>query len=225
MNSKKFVAYYRVSTNKQAKSGLGLEAQKSIVFEYTKNRGEVIQEFTEIESGKNKERPELFKATEFCKKENASLIIAKLDRLSRSVSFIFALKESGINFECCDLPDLNTLNLGIFATIAQYEAEIISQRTKNALKEKKKQGFKLGTPQNLTQEAREKGCISRKKNALQNENNLKAFKFAKDLRDKGESYSKIAKKLNKYGFSSPKNATFYACSVRNLLFLFDKKIY
>jgi DNA invertase Pin-like site-specific DNA recombinase len=219
---KRFVAYYRVSTDKQARSGLGLEAQQDIVRQYTSGRGSILNEFIEVESGKNKERPQLQKAMEVCKQERATLVIAKLDRLSRSVSFIFALKESQIDFECCDLPDLNTLNLGIFATIAQHEAELTSQRTKDALRVKKMQGFKLGTPENLTQEARGKGCLVRKKLAQENPKNKNAFKFARDCRDKGESYGKIADKLNNYGFESPKGAKFYGCSVRNLFKLYQE---
>ncbi|MBI3232696.1 MAG: recombinase family protein, partial [Bacteroidetes bacterium] len=117
---KKFVAYYRVSTQKQGRSGLGLNAQRNTVRKYVQKKGSVIQEFTEVESGRNRERPELNGAVAFCKKNKATLLLATLDRLARSVSFIFAIKDAGVKIECCDLPDLNTLNLGIFATLAQY---------------------------------------------------------------------------------------------------------
>lgn len=222
MNPKNFVAYYRVSTEKQGRSGLGLEAQRNAVQHYIQGKGPLIQDFTEVESGRNKERPELKKAVAFCKQNKAILILAKLDRLARSVSFIFALKESGVEIECCDLPDLNTLNLGIFATLAQYEAELIGKRTKDALKVKKQQGFKLGSPQNLTQYARIKGCEARKKIAQQKECNKRAFEFAIDYRKKGESYKKIADALNRYGFQSSQGKKFYSCSVRNLLKLYPK---
>lgn len=220
MKPNKFVAYFRVSTQKQGKSGLGLEAQREIVKNYVEERGTILQEFIEVESGRKKDRPQLKEAVDFCKKNKACLVIAKLDRLARSISFIFALKESGVEFECCDLPELNTLNLGIFSTLAQYEAELISKRTKDALAAKKRQGFKLGSPQNLTDEARKEGRAARKKIALERECNRNAFEFARDYRDKGESYQKIANALNKYSLDTPKNAKFYACSVRNLLKLY-----
>jgi len=217
-----FIAYYRVSTDKQALSGLGLEAQKDIVHHYLQGRGPILNEFTEVESGKNKERPQLQRAMEACKQEKATLVIAKLDRLSRSISFIFALKESHIDFECCDLPDLNTLNLGIFSTIAQHEAELTSKRTKDALRIKKMQGFKLGNSENLTQEGRTKGRLAKRKLAQENEKNSNAFKFARDCRKQGESYAKIAEKLNEYGFQSTKGAKFYGSSVRNLFKLYQE---
>jgi len=142
----KYVVYYRVSTKEQGKSGLGLEAQKAEVNRFLKEDDSIIKEFTDIDSGKNDNRVELQKAIEHAKKENAKLLIAKLDRLSRSVSFIFQLRDSKVDFVCCDLPDANTLTIGIFATMAQHEREVISKRTKAALAARKAKGFKLGTP-------------------------------------------------------------------------------
>ena len=127
-----YVAYYRVSTKRQGESGLGLEAQKQAVNLYAKTNGCILKEFTEVESGKKDNRPQLDMAIKECKQRNATLLIAKLDRLSRNVSFLFTLKQS-INFVCLDLPDLNTLTLGIFATMAQHERGLISKRTKSAL--------------------------------------------------------------------------------------------
>ena len=124
----KYIAYYRVSTKRQ---NLGLDAQRKTVLDYISTvNGILINSYEEKESGKNNARLELHKAITECKKNNATLVIAKLDRLSRNVSFIFTLKDSGINFVCCDIPECNTLTLGIFATIAQSERETISQRTK-----------------------------------------------------------------------------------------------
>lgn len=221
--SKKFVPYYRVSTEKQGRSRLGLEAQRETVLNYVQKKGIVIEEFTEVESGRNKERPELLKAVQYCKQNQCCLVIAKLDRLARSVSFIFALKDAGVDFECCDLPDLNTLNLGIFAALSQYEAELISSRTKLALRAKKQQGFTLGNPKNLTQQARIKGGESLKRIARQKECNQKAFEFARDHRARGESYGKIAEALNRYRFETPQRKKFYPCSVRNLFKLYTNE--
>lgn len=222
MERKKYVAYLRVSTKKQGASGLGLEAQREIVAR-TVGKDNIVKEFVEIESGRKGERPELAKAIAFCKTAGHTLAIAKLDRLSRSVSFIFSLKESGIDFLCCDLPELNTITLGIFASLAQYEAELISQRTKAALQAKRAQGFKLGSPQNLTKEAKEKGYLERRELAQKRETNIKAFEIAKDLRGQGRSYHNIADCLNRYGFKTVKERRFYAASVRNLFLLFQGK--
>ena len=127
MQGQKYVAYYRVSTDKQGRSGLGLEAQRACVVARV-HLGHLIGEYTEVVSGRARrtKRPELAKAIEHAKKEGATLIVAKLDRMARSVSFLFDLRESGVKVEACDQPEFNTLTLGIFATMAQYEAELIS---------------------------------------------------------------------------------------------------
>ena len=140
----KYVAYYRVSTRGQGESGLGLEAQKAAVAGFVK--GVIVAEYTEIESGKNNQRVELGAAIERAKQEKAVLVIAKLDRLSRNASFIFTLRDSGVNFQCVDMPDANTLTIGIFATLAQHERELISSRTKAALQAKIAQGCPAGYP-------------------------------------------------------------------------------
>lgn len=140
METKKYVAYYRVSTKKQGQSGLGLVAQKQQVSHYLSGKGKIINEFVEVESGKKDTRPKLQEAIMVAKENDAILVIAKIDRLARSVSFIFSLRDSGVKFECADMPEANTLSIGIFATLAQYERELISQRTKAALAAKKAQG-------------------------------------------------------------------------------------
>jgi DNA invertase Pin-like site-specific DNA recombinase len=131
----KFVAYFRVSTDKQGKSGLGLDAQRHAVQQYL-NGGtwSLIGEFTEIESGKRNERPELEKALTICKRQKAKLVIAKLDRLSRNLAFIATLMESGVQFVAVDNPHANKLTVHILAAVAQHEREMIAQRTKDACK-------------------------------------------------------------------------------------------
>ena len=137
-----YVAYYRVSTKRQGQSGLGLEAQKEIVKVALSGKAcKVIAEITEVESGRNKDRKGIANAIALCKQKKATLIVAKLDRLARDVNFIFTLKDSGIAFVACDIPDFNTLTLGIFASFAQFEAERISQRIKDALQATKAQSF------------------------------------------------------------------------------------
>ena len=147
----KFVAYYRVSTQRQGRSGLGLEAQKHAVTEFL-NGGtwELVGEYTEVESGKGSNamarRPVLREALDFCKKHKAHLLVAKLDRLARNVAFISALMESKVEFTACDFPTANRLTIHILAAVAEFERETISKRTKEALAVAKARGVKLGNP-------------------------------------------------------------------------------
>ena len=211
----KYVAYYRVSTQKQGQSGLGLEAQKQTVSSFVSGKGVVISEHIEIESGKKDNRIELAKAIIEAREKRAVLVIAKLDRLSRNASFIFSLRDSGVNFVCCDLPEANTLTIGIFATLAQHERELISKRTKEALAAKKAKGFKLGSPKNLTDEARAKGRKARSEKA--SINNANANNAARDLLGSGLSLAKVAERLNQYGIKTSRGNTFTKASVQSLL--------
>ena len=134
----KFITYLRVSTQKQGESGLGLEAQRNTVkIHAQQKKADIIAEFVEVESGKKNDRPKLTESIQYAKENNAILLIAKLDRLSRNAGFIFKLRDTGVQFECCDIPDANTLTIGIFATVAQHERERISERTRQALAAKK----------------------------------------------------------------------------------------
>jgi DNA invertase Pin-like site-specific DNA recombinase len=141
----KFIAYYRVSTQKQGRSGLGLEAQKAAVLDYL-NGGNwsIVEEHTEVETGKRADRPELAKAFAACRLHRATLVIAKLDRLARNAAFLLGLRDSGIDFVCADMPNANRLTVGIMAMVAEDEAQRISDRTKAALAAAKKRGTVLG---------------------------------------------------------------------------------
>ncbi|GAB5379667.1 MAG: recombinase family protein [Aliiglaciecola sp.] len=143
-----YIAYFRVSTKRQSESGLGLEAQRQAVTRYINSRegGVLVKEFTEVESGKNNNRPILLSALNHCKLTNAVLIIAKLDRLSRCVYFLSGLMRSNVNFVCCDYPDANKLTIHILAAVAEDERNKISERTKAALQAAKARGVKLGNP-------------------------------------------------------------------------------
>lgn len=145
-NAIKYVAYYRVSTQKQGESGLGLEAQRLAVSRYLQGHpGEVLAEFTETESGKQaRNRPALLKALELCRKHKATMMIAKLDRLARSVHFISGLMESGVNFVASDMPTKDRFMLHVQAAFAEEEARRISQRTKEALAAAKNRGVVIG---------------------------------------------------------------------------------
>ncbi len=146
METPKFIAYYRVSTDRQGRSGLGLEAQQQAVCDFLARRGDIIESFTEIESGRKDDRPQLAAALDTCRKHKATLVIAKLDRLARNVYFISGLMESGVEFVAVDMPEANRLTIHILAAVAEHEREAISQRTKAALKAAKVRGVKLGSP-------------------------------------------------------------------------------
>ncbi|MEY3824529.1 MAG: hypothetical protein RLZZ13_451 [Pseudomonadota bacterium] len=209
----KYISYYRVSTEKQGASGLGLEAQRKAVIDFIKPEN-IGLEFTEIESGRKKERPILKQAIETCKIMNATLVIAKLDRLARNVSFVSALLDSGIKFVCCDMPTANELTIHIYSAIAQDEAKRISQRTKDALAVKKAQGFKLGNPQNLTENARIKSIETRIKKANSNPNNLRAKAFLNALNGTLQDKANI---LNENGFRTSTNKMFSPMQVKRLM--------
>lgn len=205
MAVKQYIAYYRVSTVRQ---GLGLDAQREAVRRYIEPSAEIIAEYAEKESGKHDNRPALEQAVREVRETGAVLLIAKLDRLSRSVSFIFRLKESGVPFECADMPDLNTLNIGIVATLAQHERELISKRTKEALAAKKRQGFALGTPANLTDAARLKAVEANRRKARENRANIQATELIRLYLKDGLNQSQIAEKLNDLGYTTSRGKRF-----------------
>lgn len=214
----KYIAYYRVSTAKQSKSALGLDAQTKTVQDFITGdkRRYLVGEYKDIESGKRDDRPQLVAAIAHAKKTGATLLIAKLDRLSRNVSFIFTLRDSKVQFTALDLPDANTLTVGIFATIAQHEREIISKRTKDALAAKKRRGFKLGTPSNLTPTAMRKGGKTVVANAKNDPNNRKAREFIAYLRRDGLTYQEISNKLNTLGYKTRRERGFFPTTVQRL---------
>lgn len=213
-SQEQYIAYYRVSTERQGQSGLGLEAQKDAVHSFIR-QGTILQEYTDVESGKNDQRPELVKAIEHVKQSNGILVIAKLDRLSRNLTFISTLMDSRIRFVCADMPDANEFTIHIFAALAQWERKRISERTRAALAQLKKKGVKLGSPVPFKEKNRRKGTEKLKELALLNQNNVKA-KFIIDLLKSSKSFREIAEKLNSAGFKTSRNKIFHAEQVRRL---------
>jgi len=218
----KYVVYYRVSSKQQGKSGLGLEAQKEIVdrFLHVNNAEAIPPSFTEIESGRKNDRPELRKAINRCKETGSTLLIAKLDRLARNAAFIMNLKddlaEFKIGFVAADMPDANTMTIGIMALMAQQEAEFTSTRTKEGLAEAKKRGTKLGSPQNLTDKSREKALEVIKRNAVENKESRFAYHYIKSLRSDGLSFQKISDELNKEGYRTRSGKLFHPMTASNI---------
>lgn len=163
----KYVGYIRTSTDRQI---LGLEEQKTRIHQFIESTGDQLVEIvSEQQSGKNNNREKLNVAINLCIKNGYTLLFTKLDRLSREVEFLFTLKNRGVKLHCIELPELNTLTLGIFGSVANWERELISNRTKRALHELSKTK-KFGTPANLTSEAKKKGREALTLNRLENEN-------------------------------------------------------
>lgn len=218
----KVVAYYRVSTAAQGRSGLGLEAQQAAVAQFCGGRGcDILGEFTEVESGKVNSRPELTKALHLAKVTGATLVVAKLDRLSRNVAFLAALQESGAPFVAADMPEANELTIHIMAAVAQAERKAISRRTKEALAAAKARGVKLGNPNGAA------ALVSADKGNVASLVAIKAGadRFAADLEPivadimgKGTtSLRTIAAELNRRGIVTRRGGAWHPATVRDLL--------
>jgi DNA invertase Pin-like site-specific DNA recombinase len=224
---KKYVGYFRVSSQEQGKSGLGLEGQKNMVDNFIQTqKGTLINSFVEIETGTSKKkRIEIFKAIEFAKEHNAILCIAKIDRLARNVHFISSLIETGVEFVAVDMPTANNFTIHLYSALAEEEAKLISFRTRKALEMKKQQGYKLGTPENFTEERRKMGTLALIEKAKSNQNNIQATKLIVEYRDQGKSYDWIALRLNELGIFTANGKLHNSTSVHRLFrrFLETKK--
>lgn len=215
---KKYAIYIRVSTQKQGVSGLGLESQKKICEDYVQSvKGEVIAEFKDVESGKHRDRPGLIDAVNFCKANKCTLLLATLSRLARDVEFTFKIVNSGIDIHFVDMPEMNTLTLGIFATVAQYERELTSERTKKALKAKKDRGFKLGAQKGIdTTKAWQQSAKVKRERAQKDPNNRiiwEMFTQAKEFTKDGKTptskeFERISGKLNRIGIRTSQGMDF-----------------
>lgn len=223
---KKYVAYIRVSTTKQE---LGLESQLNIINNYIDNDDVILNLFTEKESGRNNNRIELNKAIEFTKENDAVLLIAKLDRLSRNVAFISTLMDSKVDFKACDIPTADNFTIHIFAALAEREVGMIRERTKAAMGVIKsniltkghhisKTGnlvIKLGKTE-LKKEHWELGQIAIKQKRATNENLKKAKAFAQSLKENGMNYVQITELLNKNGFKTSTGKEYHHTSTTRL---------
>jgi len=213
----KFVTYYRVSTTKQGKSGLGLEAQQETVRQYLGRRaGAVIGEYTEIESGSHADRPQLQLALQQCHQAKATLLIAKLDRLSRDAGFLMTLRNAGVvDIVAADMPEAGTLEFGIRAVFAQHEREEISRRTREALAAAKARGVQLGSPRarETIRAAREKRIKAADRKALEFYWPLIASIQAAGL----TTLRDVAGALNARGIPSPAGRQWHPTTVKRIL--------
>ena len=210
-----FVSYLRVSTERQGKSGLGLDAQRKAVEDYLNGGGwKILDEFVEVESGKHSDRPELMKALRACKAKKATLVIARLDRLSRDLHFIAGLMKSGIDFIACDFPQANKLTIHILAAVAEHERELISARTKAALRAAKERGKELGS-KNLA-EIRKRGTASNQARARARAANV--LPIIEQIKASGAvTLEAIATALNERGVSAPRGGEWHKTTVARVL--------
>jgi DNA invertase Pin-like site-specific DNA recombinase len=220
MANGKVISYLRVSTDKQGLSGLGIEAQRKAIEDYLKTgQLELLSEYVEVESGKRSDRPQLMKALAHSKATGATLVIAKLDRLSRNVAFIAALMDSGVEFVAADMPMASRLTVHVLAAVAEHEREMISQRTKAALAAAKARGVKLGNPHG-----------ARALRGLGNAHAVAGAKAKADAHMNGvlpvieaiydggtESLHGIAKELNLRGILTARGGRWHATTVSNLI--------
>jgi DNA invertase Pin-like site-specific DNA recombinase len=215
---RRYVAYYRVSTERQGRSGLGLEAQKQAVQDFLHTTdGEVTREFTEVQSGKDDARPQLAEALKLCRLTRTTLLIAKLDRLSRNVAFLATLQESGIRFVCADNPQATELVVHVLAAVAQAERKAISERTRAALAAAKRRGVRLGNPRLVpgTRATARIATAAAQRVAKQRAEELRDV--VSDARVKGHhSLRQIAAYLNQLGITSARGGQWRASSVRCL---------
>ncbi|GFM32375.1 recombinase family protein [Desulfovibrio subterraneus] len=223
----KIVAYHRVSTARQGKSGLGLEAQERSIQEYARTKDAIlVGAFTEVESGKHNDRPELGKALHLAKVTGATLVIAKLDRLSRNAAFLLTLRDSGVRFVAADMPEANDLTVGVMALVAQQEREAISRRTREALAAAKARGRKLGNPNGAAALQRADKGNAASIQAIQSAADRHALDLApviESIRAEGiTSFGSMAEQLNQRGMLTPRGGSWHKSSVRNLLQRLDR---
>lgn len=219
--SEKFVAYYRVSTQRQGESGLGLEAQQAAVQAFTHGVG-VVASYTEIESGKRSDRPQLAAAIAHAKRIGARLLVAKLDRLARNVAFTSKLMEDGVKFTACDNPGATELVIHILAAVAQNEARQISERTKAALAAAKRRGVQLGgyrgtLPGNADIDAARAAALAKsRENAAEHASRVKPMLDA--FKAQGLNATAIAGALTKARVPTSRGSTIWqATQVQRLL--------
>jgi DNA invertase Pin-like site-specific DNA recombinase len=213
----RYVAYYRVSTQQQGRSGLGLDAQRTSVAAFLcEDPSRLVAEFTEIETGKGAnalgKRPELRHALEACRKLRATLVVAKLDRLARNVHFLSGLMESNVKFVVVDMPDVNRLTIHVLAAVAEHEREMISTRTKDALSAAKARGVQLGRAgtRNLRH-------VNDRRHAYAQEHAVKLRTIIHGMQSEGRSQRAIVSELNSLGLRAPRGGIWHLATLQRVL--------
>ena len=214
-----YVTYLRVSTDRQGKSGLGLDAQRKAVMDHVAGKGEIAAEYVEIESGKKNDRPQLARALAEAKRIGAVLLIAKLDRLARNVAFIANLLEAGVEIAAADMPEANRFLLHVMAAVAEHEAQAISDRTRAALAAAKVRGVALGWSmpgrEGEQRHAARKGAERNARKADQHAANV--LPVIRQVAARGASLRQIADELNTRGIKTARGGLWYAATVRNVM--------
>lgn len=222
----RLVAYYRVSTAKQGRSGLGLAAQRESVESYVGGAARRVAEFTEVESGRKSDRPQLAKALRLCKATGAVLVVAKLDRLARDVAFLSNLMNSGVEFVAVDFPQANRLMIHVLAAVAEYESRMASDRTVVALQAAKARGQTLGNPNGAAalrraQKGNAAAVATIKTLATERANTLEDM--VRDIQAHGIcTLAGIAAELEARGAKTPRGGRWYPASVHRLLQRIDE---
>ena len=214
-----FVTYLRVSTDRQGKSGLGLDAQRKAVADHVAGKGEIAAEYVEIESGKKNDRPQLARALAEAKRIGAVLLIAKLDRLARNVAFIANLLEAGVEIAAADMPEANRFLLHVMAAVAEHEAQAISDRTRAALAAATARGVALGwSMPGRAGEQRQAARKGAERNALKADQHAgNVLPVIRQIAARGASLRQIACELNTRGIKTARGGPWYAATVRNVM--------
>ena len=218
-SSRRYVAYFRVSTPRQGASGLGLQAQQQAVQNFlSQHGGKLLASFTEVRTGKNESRPQLAEALRLCRLSNAILLIAKLDRLSRNAAFLLTLQNSSTRFVACDTPDMNEATIGILAVIAETERKAIAERTRVALAAARARGVRLGNPA-LLPGNRHKALVASQAAASKAAHRAHELSeiIAEARRGGCTSLRSVATYLNDLGIATPRGSKWHASGVRNVL--------
>jgi DNA invertase Pin-like site-specific DNA recombinase len=212
-----YILYLRASTQRQGQSGLGLEGQRLIAHRFLQPGDRILSEYIEVESGRKHNRPEMAKAIVETRSAGATLLVAEMSRLARSVYFTSKLMEERVRFKACDIPNADEFTINIMAAVAQKAAKDISESTKRGLAAKKARGFSLGTPANFTDHSRGIGREAMQRKAQEHVANKQARRLAGLLRQQDFTLAAIAAELNAHGYRTRRGGLFHKTSVLRLL--------
>jgi DNA invertase Pin-like site-specific DNA recombinase len=212
-----YILYLRASTQRQGQSGLGLEGQRLIAHRFLQPGDRILSEYIEVESGRKHNRPEMAQAIFETRSAGATLLVAEMSRLARSVYFTSKLMEERVRFKACDIPNADEFTINIMAAVAQKAAKDISESTKRGLAAKKARGFTLGTPANFTDHSRGVGREAMQRNAQEHVANKQARRLAGLLRQQDFTLAAIAAELNAHSYRTRRGGLFHKTSVSRLL--------